>query len=164
MSQQIHVATGRDGKPLVRFYTRGGSRMAQVVIHSGEGSSRKSTTVHAKLSGRVWVGNNPDPRTVSRRENAARLVANASANLKRIQTEIVELEKLVSRELTDDEMAMFKRQGFTTPERIKEVVEKVVIPTLRLHLQSAKVAQDGAKTIQADVNEAYPLQVEFVGF
>lgn len=152
-------------------YVRGGVQMAQVVIHRGEGSSRRSETRHIQLSSvkdgekmrRVWVGNNPDPTTISRRENAASLLANASANHDRIAGEIAGFENLLTRELTEAELAMFRLQGFTTPEGIKEVVEKVVIPSLRPQLQTAKVALDIARTKKTEVDAAYPLQVEFVG-
>lgn len=156
---------------IISKYTRGGLQMAQVVIHRGQGSDRRSETRHIQLSSvkdgekmrRVWVGNNPDPQTVGRRNNAARLVANADANYSRLQEEITGFEKLAGRELTTEELEMFRRQGFTTAEKIKEVVGTVVIPTLKLQLQAAKMACDTAKAFQAEVNEAFPLTVEFVG-
>ncbi|OGN07333.1 MAG: hypothetical protein A3B86_01090 [Candidatus Yanofskybacteria bacterium RIFCSPHIGHO2_02_FULL_38_22b] len=156
---------------VISRYIRGGAQMAMVVIHRGEGSNRRSETRHIALSTvndgervrRTWVGNNPDPTTVSRREQAARLVSNASANHELIAGEIAEFEKLVKRELTADELEIFRLQGFSTPEKIKEVVEKIVIPALKTQLASAKVAADTTKAFQAEINEAYPLTVEFVG-
>lgn len=148
---------------IISWYTRGGAQMAQVVIHRGEGSNRRSETRHIALVGKIWVGNNPDPTTAGRREQAARLVANASVNQERIATEIAGFEKLITQELTEAETEMFRLQGFGTPERIKEAIEKVVIPSLRLQLQTAKVAHDKVKAFQVEINEAYPLTVEFVG-
>lgn len=138
--------------------------LRQVTVLIGEGANRRSFTCHPhRGEGKTLVGNNPDPTTVSRREQAAKLVANANANYDRLQAEIVGFEKLLARELTTDELEMFRRQGFTTAEKIKKAVEVVVIPTLKLQLQTAKMACDTAKAFQAEVDAAFPLTVEFVG-
>ena len=156
---------------IISRYTRGGNQMAMVVIHRGDGSNRRSETRHIGLSSvrdgekmkRVWVGNNPDPTTVRRRENVARLVVNASTNLKEIQTKIAGFEEMVSRELTADELAVFQLLGCSTTEKAKESVLKKVIPTLRISLVAAKTAHNMAVAFQKEVDEAFPLQVEFVG-
>jgi hypothetical protein len=148
---------------VISRYSRGNVQMAQVVIHHGKGSERRSETRHIKLSGKTWTGNNPDPTTVSRRDQAAKAVATASRNYEQVAEEIAQFEDLLARELTADEMAMFQRQGFSTEELAREAVQKTVIPTLKLRLMEAKMAHHSAKNHQTEVEEAYPLEVEFIG-
>ena len=156
---------------IISRYVRGGAQMAQVVIHRGEGSDRTSETRHIALSTvkdgekmrRIWVGNNPDPTMASQRENAAQVVAKVSTFYETIVWEIAGWEKLLKRSLTADELEISRLHGFSTETQAKESVEKTIIPSLKIQLISVKVACDTARAFQAEVNEAYPLTVEFVG-
>ncbi|MDP3793046.1 MAG: hypothetical protein Q8Q89_04960 [bacterium] len=151
---QIHRFVGEPSK-------KTGCWQATVLI--GEGANRRSVTCHPHREGGILVGNNPDPTTIRRRDQAARVLANASATYERIAGEITLFEKLLKRELTEKELETFRLQGVSTEVQAKVTVKEKVIPTLKIQLFSARKAVEKAQAFQAEVNAAYPLTVEFVG-
>jgi hypothetical protein len=148
---------------VIGFYRRRGVRMAQVTVLQGKGARQRSDNRHISFVGGIWVGNNPDPKTIVHRRFAADLLTRATDNFAKVQGELDALHKSLTRELTEAEKAPFWVHGILTEPEIKAAITKNVIPVYADRLLEAKMALDEAKANSSAIEEAYPVTMKFIG-
>jgi len=140
---------------------RRGRFTAQVTILRGEGSGQRSETRHIIFEKGVWVGYNPDPTAISRRNVATERFTTAASEVEVLESKLRIYQEAESREMTMKERLFLHLMGLS-PEEVRELLPKLTA-VCEQRIRRAKEVLTAADRFLTEIRERYPLTVEFYG-